>query len=740
MPTQLSPRAPVTPIIVDEESILPDSLVAACQEAQKGGLLASSEYGSLIASMSGYEKNPAYAYDYGTATRPDQAPAYPAFVQPSYAISYAGTHAQVPSGLPNAAELPLLSEDQYQTHDANYSHHNGSYSSFIPAQPRHVPEITSFSPAQGPAGRKLFLYLNSSQDLQAPPASTFAVVFGSKRCEGTLLKMSNQSQQCNYALTVDVPPFDTTGATATTVPLYLQMSEGGNASGIHVDFGHFIYTDATAFQLSSPSQSTMRKRKLSPTEEDMRTPSKRPSNQQLRDSPINSSDGSKTSPISATIPEPYTSRPHSAAVPYERSYNAPQHQYSQSVQSAPGYAMGQQYGSTHGMGAQEPQYNSYPPYMTTERASAPAQPHIMGGSTANGANPPLVRTTALHGSPTSAAHPQPATFNPYAIYPANTKATLKLEGDLDGMSKNWTAEERTVQRRIVRFRRSQSGSTISAAFEPVTPEEHAHAPGCIYVNCIWWAEREACYITSVDTIQLLESLVAVRFTVEEKNRIRRNLEGFRPMTVSKTRPDCEEFFKVIMGFPSPKPRNIEKDVKVFPWRILAHALKKIIGKYSASYSSTAAALPSPGMIAPGRQQMPAHSPPSADSSGATMGYPGNMTSTALSAHHAGLSGGMAGVSAGHPELRLGIPVSQSVSWHQPSTHYTNDLSAAGRGSWDFSQYLDPSPTNPGMQQFQRIPSISQSLGYGFVPQQQQQQQHQPQQQDWKDYPHRTTHA
>jgi hypothetical protein len=34
-----------------------------------------------------------------------------------------------------------------------------------------------------------------------------------------------------------------------------------------------------------------------------------------------------------------------------------------------------------------------------------------------------------------------------------------------------------------------------------------------------------------------------------------------------------------MGFPAPKPRNIEKDVKVFPWKILSHALKKIIGKY-----------------------------------------------------------------------------------------------------------------------------------------------------------------
>nr|KMM70597.1 medusa [Coccidioides posadasii RMSCC 3488] len=115
----------------------------------------------------------------------------------------------------------------------------------------------------------------------------------------------------------------------------------------------------------------------------------------------------------------------------------------------------------------------------------------------------------------------------------------------------------------------------------------------ICISCIYWAGKKECYVTSVDTIYLLESLVGVRFTVEEKNRIRRNLEGFRPLTVSKAKAESEEFFKVIMGFPNPKPRNIEKDVKVFPWRILAHALKKIIGKYSASYSSTAGTLQAP---------------------------------------------------------------------------------------------------------------------------------------------------
>ena len=34
-----------------------------------------------------------------------------------------------------------------------------------------------------------------------------------------------------------------------------------------------------------------------------------------------------------------------------------------------------------------------------------------------------------------------------------------------------------------------------------------------------------------------------------------------------------------MGFPDPKPRHIEKDVKVFRWEKLAEALTKIISKY-----------------------------------------------------------------------------------------------------------------------------------------------------------------
>ncbi|KAI9348354.1 hypothetical protein BD770DRAFT_288470, partial [Pilaira anomala] len=101
----------------------------------------------------------------------------------------------------------------------------------------------------------------------------------------------------------------------------------------------------------------------------------------------------------------------------------------------------------------------------------------------------------------------------------------------------------------------------------------------LVVSCIYWQERNDYFITSVDCIYLLEGLIGVQFTVEEKNRIRRNLEGFRPLTVSKCKPECADFFKLIMSFPHPKPRNIEKDVKVFSWKTLPNALRKIIRKY-----------------------------------------------------------------------------------------------------------------------------------------------------------------
>lgn len=171
----------------------------------------------------------------------------------------------------------------------------------------------------------------------------------------------------------------------------------------------------------------------------------------------------------------------------------------------------------------------------------------------------------------------PAVTDTEGMQTVSNKAVLKLQGDLNQMAMGWSNEEWTNRRRLIQFWRQQEGNVINATFRPIPQPEFV--PNSIVISCIFRDDWNECFVTSVDAIYLLEALVGVRFTVEEKNRIRRNLEGFKPMTVSKTKPDSEAFFKLIMGFPNPKPRNIEKDVKVFPWKTLAGALKKIIGKY-----------------------------------------------------------------------------------------------------------------------------------------------------------------
>jgi hypothetical protein len=148
-----------------------------------------------------------------------------------------------------------------------------------------------------------------------------------------------------------------------------------------------------------------------------------------------------------------------------------------------------------------------------------------------------------------------------------------------------TTEEWAARRRLVQFWRKQEGTQITAAFAPIAQHDYSGHQQSIIISCIFREDNNCCYVTSVDGIYLLEALVGNRFTVEEKNRIRRNLEGFRPITVSKTKQGSEDFFKLIMGFPNPKPRNIEKDVKVFPWDILGQALRKIIGKYVSNFDT-----------------------------------------------------------------------------------------------------------------------------------------------------------
>ncbi|RVD89687.1 uncharacterized protein DFL_000684 [Arthrobotrys flagrans] len=395
------------------------------------------------------------------------------------------------------------------------------------------PRVTGCSPAQGPSGTDFTIVVSSTTDLTMDKNRTYRVMFGSKRCPVTVQKAAAVDGFMSFNLLTKVPPSSTTGWYGEKVPVYFNVEDEHGMELNTEEITEFIYTDVSppqSYESSPTPDGSGRKRRLSSGAKD----------------------------IASDIYKMTVKRPAlQPRIPGKEEDYAIYSYPSVSGSSFPSYTQTAIYGD----------------------AGRPASWNV-GSTSDHVGNPTLVRTSTLqqsHGS-----------FNPYQL---PQKANLALQGDLNSMAENWTAEEWQNKRRLVQFRRTQRGNTVEASFAPVSPSERQANSICI--SCIWWAERQETFVTSVDCIYLLEALVGVRFTVEEKNRIRRNLEGFHPLTVSKAKADSEPFFKLIMSFPNPKPRNIEKDVKVFPWKILTLALKKIIGKYSASYSSTASVMSPP---------------------------------------------------------------------------------------------------------------------------------------------------
>ncbi|KAI1318105.1 hypothetical protein EDD11_007157 [Mortierella claussenii] len=450
------------------------------------------------------------------------------------------------------------------------------------------PRVLEYSPHFGPEGQTFTVTLQSNTD------KTLRIGFG------TLVVDTKQYSANGYVtLSCTVPNFAITKWFVNKVPLYvLQMendmvmeswpfgdysyyddnSQGNTTKRSNVD--RLLYDDSPSSPLSNKKQHLV-------------------SDLDLSRAQLPSSQGSQLSPLPPSTSTSLNGslRPRHDDYPGLSSTSAAYDAglYSQNLQST------NPYDSRPPMSASSYARSGY--YNSNQMIA----PHLPAYSQTDlGASSAYALTTsASHSTSYIPSHPQPvapssympqphpstnlgtglplSSYNPYASL--LNKANLKFTGNMDDMAINWSGEEWESHRRLVQFWRRQDGNDIHCTFAPVAPADRQ--PNSIVVSCIYWAEKNDCFLTSVDCIYLLESLIAVRFTVEEKNRIRRNLEGFRPLTVSKCKPESAEFFKLIMSFPNPKPRNIEKDVKVFPWKVLPYALKKIISKYTASYSSTA---------------------------------------------------------------------------------------------------------------------------------------------------------
>ncbi|KAL6907223.1 hypothetical protein GGI43DRAFT_256264 [Trichoderma evansii] len=419
--------------------------------------------------------------------------------------------------------------------------------------------MVSFHPPSGVCGTKVFFKINSQDDLFTLSTQTF-VLFGNAKCAVDLIRDPQDNSGFAFSCSIDAPqPLVTGGNTSVHVSFVIEAPAGGEIS--RTAAGTFHYMEGS--------------------EDDITRADKMPKDGSTAPAPE----------IDQASPSPKAEAPSSAATnTYE--YPPQQSQYANTFSqgnndmlstyrttgySDPHYHHHQR--RTHawsgyggGALASAGRSSSTFDHPTISSRSSLSQ-HLISSSGTNGA-PQLVRTSTITAGGSGA-------YNP--MY--TSKAILKINGNLSEMAAKWTEEEWANRRRIVQFKKTQHGSVLNVSFKPVPVNERP--PNSICISCIWWAEKSDCYVTSVDTIHLLEQLVAApnRFSVEEKNRIRRNLEGFHPVTVSKAKADSEEFFKIIMAFPHPKPRNIEKDVKVFPWATLEPALKKIIGKYSANPSS-----------------------------------------------------------------------------------------------------------------------------------------------------------
>ncbi|KAL5117800.1 hypothetical protein ACEQ8H_004274 [Pleosporales sp. CAS-2024a] len=595
----------------------------------------------------------------------------------------------------------------------------------------------------GVATSTVALQLRANYDLLSS-SNTFILMFGTSKCVAALQKVDYDGDDgdddgyYNYLLNVQVPPFRLTNSWNPTMMLKLQIEDKNGNLLSQTDAGKFTFTDMPpnlAYH-SSPASSSRKRRYSTDYDDDTldfadTNPAKRVNttmqyHQQPNPRPISDTYSSTTAHPSPLPAHSSLSSLYAGAYDMSKpaaNYTSSSHLSQKGFAVPSGAALGHTDFKLPHMSPTLPTYGHYTTPKQAAAAAAAARASASsaatlgggyaatpGGGGGGGALPPapvLVRATSIaqsSGGGASTSH----SFNPYSMY--QTKAILKIDGDLNKMADDWTQAELDSKRRLVEFKRSQHGSTITTSFAPVSLE--ARAARSICVSCIWWEEKDECFITSVDTIFLLEQLVNVRFTVEEKNRIRRNLEGFRPVTVSKAKPDSEDFFKIIMGFPNPKPRNIEKDVKVFPWKVLAQALKKIISKYSASYSSTAGvgSLPItssttayvPGAMSHAGVNATAHrnsSPQSVSASTASTAYTPHLASSSLSPHLR-VSAGIE-ASAGHGmSISQRTPSEQTMTQWGPSTathqmQYPASLGQGGRTSWEYP-YLSPSSAVGGI--------------------------------------------
>ncbi|KAK1826009.1 hypothetical protein QBC39DRAFT_34012 [Podospora conica] len=695
-------------IILDEQIESPETLTIRLEEeaARNGGDLSGDSPTGLL-PMSAYKPHPPQLHGYADSP-------YSQYSAQSFSTQQSD----------NASQINQLA---FAANNAA-GQYLGSSSPSI--------SIVSCHPTGGSFGTKVALKVTSQFDLTPSALSASApfvsILFGTYRCAAQIMRTGQDSSGTpTYTVTAEAPQFlSTTCPSLSNVPvtLVVESSNGAEMARATSATAVFSYHDAgitaagsvgvgISGDTSPPDLGSPRTR--SPV------PRGSPPHQVLP-APINTSSPSASAGLSSEATNTYgfnsslsTVAVQAHAQPDYVSDSTAAYNQGSSTIGYRGNSFGEHYPRVP---LRSPHNTTWTPFGTHHdsiRSSATTMPHPTHTAITrpsltplpHSSNAPqLFRTSTINQQ--SGGGGAGGGYNPYALY--QTKATLNINGNLNAMVEGWTPEEWENKRRLVLFSKKQNGSVLTTTFRAVSASDLPPRAPC--VSCIWWQEKGECYVTSVDTISLLEHLVAApqKFTVDEKNRIRRNLEGFRPLTVSKTKAESEEFFKVIMSFGNPKPRNIEKDVKVFPWSVLGQALTKIISKYSASTGSLAAPSSSGHIMPPaggmgGSYGMHAsHGSTSSGGAGSSAGYlgSGQHGDSAASPSSRALSGGASSWGA------YGGAASRTMS---PSIKTSPPISTSGIRMSALPAAYDPRGAAHGLTSPYTMAGSAHSGGYGQNP-------------------------
>lgn len=502
--------------------------------------------------------------------------------------------------------LPGANDPQLQQHSTAYDRQNDhmSYGASSLYQPRasfeatpsacndfelrNTLDVSSPNPQRGTKGTLIYISLNSSRDLLSPSPLIASLMFASRSVPAGLARLEAQEQSVsyNYLVSAIAPAFSETGCSNLRIPLRLQL-QGQSL----IDVGEWLYEDGKQLEYRSFPQ-VPRKRRNTDEPPDSPRSTKRLSPPDQQPTPSQDYGSYPYSSASLALPQSLHNIDLNTMQRKYTAYGRSQLQQGLQQESNTMGSQGLIGGASNSQSVMRPPTGQTSPWNASygagyqsgrnPRPNAALSFQASSISSPIRTNPRLVRTTNL--AKQSRGSSSDANFNSNTRYP--DPAVLEIRGNLNAMQENWTPEERAMKRRIVRFWREQNGTTLTAYFKPVRADEQPlpHETNERRINCLYCEERNKFYVTSVDAIHLLQSLLAEEFPIDEKNRIRRNLETYHPCTIKKDEPESESLFKLIMGCPSPKPWIIQKSVKVFEWPILEQALKKIISKYVSSFS------------------------------------------------------------------------------------------------------------------------------------------------------------